>query len=583
MADKKVKIKVDVETEASVAKLKELKKELKSTAATSEDFKRISKEIKNVEDALEEAKSGAKSFADALEEAPGPIGAIAGAFRKLEIATKSFGAAFKAIGIGLIVSLVAGLAAALSKSEDTMKKFEPILIMFEQALNGILGALQPLIDGFIELAMNVMPVLTNVFKVAYSAVTAVFQSLGKLGGAIVKLFKGDFKGAWADAKESVTGFSNNYEAAVERFDQGTKKITKTQKEGLDKQQKDRDEAAEKAKQQREKELDELVNGQKEAFLELLSQREAEEYKVREHYSNLLFLATKYGDDTSQLKLAQQNALDEIDKKYRDIETEKQLKINEEKLKLAEDSRKFQYEQLEQIKKLEDERLDITFRTNQAVAESWTSLGNNIATIFGSLINVFEQGSAMAKAFGIAQVAISAAATIGEIIIKSQSAQMDYNKAIAAGNTTIAIGAANAFIPGMQGLAIAQLASGKAAVAAGIAGKAAVKINSALQVATVGVTSAAQIAAILGAGKSKSASTSSSTGGGGTGVAPSVPTISSIGAPQMQTTGGQNPTTQLAQTINNAQAPLKAYVVSGEISGQMALDRRTSRAATFAGG
>jgi len=583
MADKKVKIKVDVETEASVAKLKELKKELKATAATSEDFKRISKEIKNVEDALEEAKSGAKSFADALEEAPGPIGAIAGAFRKLEIATKSFGAAFKAIGIGLIVSLVAGLAAALSKSEDTMKKFEPILIMFEQALNGILGALQPLIDGFIELAMNVMPVLTNVFKVAYSAVTAVFQSLGKLGGAIVKLFKGDFKGAWADAKESVTGFSNNYEAAVERFDQGTKKITKTQKEGLDKQQKDRDEAAEKARQQREKELDELTNGQKEAFLELLSQREAEEYKVREHYSNLLFLATKYGDDTSQLKLAQQNALDEIDKKYRDIETEKQLKINEEKLKLAEDSRKFQYEQLEQIKKLEDERLDITFRTNQAVVESWTSLGNNIATIFGSLINVFEQGSAMAKAFGIAQVAISAAATIGEIIIKSQSAQMDYNKAIAAGNTTIAIGAANAFIPGMQGLAVAQLASGKAAVAAGIAGKAAVKINSALQVATVGVTSAAQIAAILGAGKSKSASTSSSTGGGGTGVTPTVPTISSIGAPQMQTTGGQNPTTQLAQTINNAQAPLKAYVVSGEISGQMALDRRTSRAATFAGG
>jgi hypothetical protein len=465
-----------------------------------------------------------------------------------------------------------------------MKKFEPILIMFEQALNGILGALQPLIDGFIELAMNVMPVLTNVFKVAYSAVTAVFQSLGKLGGAIVKLFKGDFKGAWADAKESVTGFSNNYEAAVERFDQGTKKITKTQKEGLDKQQKDRDEAAEKARQQREKELDELTNGQKEAFLELLSQREAEEYKVREHYSNLLFLATKYGDDTSQLKLAQQNALDEIDKKYRDIETEKQLKINEEKLKLAEDSRKFQYDQLEQIKKLEDERLDITFKTNQAVVESWTSLGNNISNIFGSLITVFEQGSAMAKAFGIAQVAISAAATIGEIIIKSQSAQMDYNKAIAAGNTTIAIGAANAFIPGMQGLAVAQLASGKAAVAAGIAGKAAVKINSALQVATVGVTSAAQIAAILGAGKSKSASTSSSAGGGGgTGIAPSVPTISSIGAPQMQTTGGQNPTTQLAQTINNAQAPLKAYVVSGEISGQMALDRRTSRAATFAGG
>ena len=49
------------------------------------------------------------------------------------------------------------------------------------------------------------------------------------------------------------------------------------------------------------------------------------------------------------------------------------------------------------------------------------------------------------------------------------------------------------------------------------------------------------------------------------------------------TGGQNPTTQLAQTINNSQAPLKAYVVSGEVSSQIALDRRTSRAATFVGG
>ena len=45
----------------------------------------------------------------------------------------------------------------------------------------------------------------------------------------------------------------------------------------------------------------------------------------------------------------------------------------------------------------------------------------------------------------------------------------------------------------------------------------------------------------------------------------------------------NPTTQIAQSINNSQAPLKAYVVSGEVSSQMALDRRTSRAATFVGG
>jgi hypothetical protein len=40
---------------------------------------------------------------------------------------------------------------------------------------------------------------------------------------------------------------------------------------------------------------------------------------------------------------------------------------------------------------------------------------------------------------------------------------------------------------------------------------------------------------------------------------------------------------IAETIGAAQKPLKAYVVSGEVSSAQALDRRTSRAATFSGG
>ena len=367
MADKKVKVKVDVETnvEQSIAGLKQLKKQLKETAAGSAEFKRLVNEIDDLEDKLKGAKQGAADWIDTLESAGGPIGALGGALNKAKVATQSFGAALKATGIGLIVSLIGGLVAALSKSEETMKKFEPIIIMFEQALNGILGALQPLIDGFIELALNVMPYVTKAFKVVYSAVTAVFQSLGKLGGAVVKLFKGDFKGAWEDAKSSVTSFSDNYDAAVDRFEEGQKKMTKTQKENLDKQKKDRDEAAEKAKQQREAELKELVEGQKEAMLELLSEREAEEYKVNEHYSNLIYLATKYGDDTTQLKKAQADALAEIDQKYRDKEKEKADKDAEEKKKAADEYAKFQLEQYEKIKKLDEERQDFTFKANQA--------------------------------------------------------------------------------------------------------------------------------------------------------------------------------------------------------------------------
>jgi hypothetical protein len=586
MSEKKIKVKVDVETNAgkSIADLKELKKELKQVAVGSADFKRLSAEIRDVEDAIAGAKLGAEDFAGALEAAPGPVGQLFTALKKVELATKSWGAALKATGIGLIVSLLGGFVAALSKSEGTMKKFEPILIMFEQALNGILGALEPLIDGFIELAINIMPYVTKAFKVVYSAVTAVFQSLGKLGGAVVKLFKGDFKGAWEDAKASVTSFSDNYDEAVVRFEKGQKVMTKTQKENLDKQQKDRDDAAQKAKEQREAELKELMDGQKEAMLELLSEREAEEYKVREHYSNLLFLATKHGDDTTQLKLAQQNALDEIDAKYKEKEKEKLDKEAEERMKAANDAAKFQYEQYQQIKKLDEERQDFTFKANQAIGQSWVDLGTNIATVFGSLVNVFGQGSDAAKAFGVAQVAINAAASIGSIILNNKQAQAEYNKAIAAGNATIALGISSAFIPGMQGIAAAQIASGKAAVGLATAGKVSSKVNSIAQIATVGVTSAAQIAAILSAGKGSKVSGS---GGGGGDASltppPSLPTVSPTAAPQIQTTGGMNPTQQIGETISASQRPIKAYVVSGDITSQQALDRRTTRAATFSAG
>jgi len=71
--------------------------------------------------------------------------------------------------------------------------------------------------------------------------------------------------------------------------------------------------------------------------------------------------------------------------------------------------------------------------------------------------------------------------------------------------------------------------------------------------------------------------------GGSVATPTVPSIASFQAPQITTTGGQNPTTQLAQTLANAQSPIKAYVVSTDVTSNQALDRRTNRAATLSAG
>lgn len=582
--DTQVNIDVETNIEPSIKLLKELKKQLKETAAGSEEFKKLSKSIKDVEDALEEAKAGAKGFVDQLEDAPGVVGQIAGAFRKLEIATKSFGAAFKAVGIGLIVSLVAGLAAAFSKSEEAVKKFEPLMIGMEKILNGLLEALMPLIDGFIQLATDALPYVSKAFSVVYSAVTAVFQSLGKLGEAVVKLFKGDFKGAWATAKESVTGFSTNYDSAVQRFEAGTKKMTKTQKENLKEQNDDLKKAAEEAKRIREQERKELADGQYEAYLQTLSAREQEEYKINQHYATLIYLATKYGDDIGVIKEAQAKLLAEIDKKYRDKENEDALKADADKKKLADDFAKFQLDQYEKIKKLNQDRADSEFAANQAIGQSWVDLGTNIAAVVSGLNSVFEQGSTAQKIFGVAQIAINAAASIGQILLNKAAGNAEFNKTIATGEAAILSAIPKLFNPVTAPLGIAEAAAGKAAIAGAAAGKIKLGINSALQIGVVGATSAAQIAAVLSAKKSSAGAA----GGGGSGGASSaasipVPSVAGMAAPVIGGTSAATPGAQIAQTLSGVTGkPIEAYVVSGKISSQQALDRRTTNAATFGG-
>jgi hypothetical protein len=583
MADKTVKVKVDIDTASSIADLKALKAELKKTAAGSAEFTKLYNAIDDLEDKIKSAKGASSDWVDSLESAGGPLGALGASLNKLKVSTQSFGAALKATGIGLLVSLVAGLAAAFSQSDEAAKKFEPILIAMQRILGGILEALSPLIDGFIELAMDVMPYVSKAFSVAYSAVTALFQSLGKLGSAIVKLFKGDFKGAWEDAKSSVTSFSDNFDKAQERYIAGTKKLTKIEKENLKERNEAQKAAAEEAKRIKAEELKELSEGQKEAMLELLSEREAEEYKVNEHYANLLYLATKYGDDTTQLKLAQADALKEIDDKYAKEAQDKLDKENEEKKKKYDEFAKWQMEQYEKIKELEQQREDLTFKTNQIIGQSWVDLGNNISGILQNLTTVFEQGSTAQKVFAVAAVLINAASSIGQILLNGAAAQAEYNKAIATGNAAILSGIPKLVNPITAPIGIAEIAAGKAAVTGAIAGKAATKVNTTLQVAAVGASSAIQVAAILSAKKAGGGGGASGGGGGGGAVAIAPPTVAAVAAPQIQSGGGINAGQQLGETIGGQMKGVRAYVVSQDIQNQSALDRRTNRAATFSGG
>jgi len=627
MAEKKVKVKVDIETNAagSIAQLKELKKQLREAAAGSAEFKKLANEIDDLEDKIKGAKQSSGDWVDQLASAPGPLGAIGGALNKAKVATVSFGAALKATGIGLVVAAIGGLVAAISQSEDATKKFQPILIGLQKIFNGVYRALEPVIDAVLNLATNAMPFVTKAFGVAYSAISSFLQGLGKLGSAIGKLIKGDFTGAWEDAKESVTGFGKRYEEANNAFVEGTKEVTKIEKEELDKRREQAEKDAQKRKEAEEKRkaAEEKARQEKEAkdkaaaeaelaaFKETLDERERQEYeageKAQERRAALLAAGKT---DFTLIEEAYQKELAEIKKKYDDQAAEEQKKKDEKAkadlLKKQEEERgilltglQAQFEALDKAnkqsdldfeqdlqrlaeqkdilaqqeatelqnteltefqkteirKKYADARMAITDQevaTEKAAAQAKHEINMAYLGLFEQFGSLLQQIAGKNKGLAIAGIIIQQAAAIGQIIA---------NTAIANAKSV----AASPLTGGMPWVAINTISAGLS-IAATIAGA----VKSIQQ-----INQAASQAGVKGGGS----------GAGAGGAAPQIaaPRVGGAAAPTINTTGGMNPTTQIAETIGRAQAPVRAYVVSGEVSSQQALDRRTSRAATFTGG
>ena len=307
---KKVEIEAEVNVEPSLKALRELKKQLRETAAGSEDFKKISKQIKDVEDALEESKAGAKGFVDMLEEAPGPVGSLARGFRQLEIGTKSFGTALKATGIGLLVGAIGGIAAAFSQVEGAGKKLEPLMIGLEKIFGGIVEVFTPLLDMFIEMALKALPYITKGVGIFYSSLVGLFTLIKEVGTGAGKILKGIFTLDFDSLKEGYNQLAGSWDKTVNsftdsmgRYETGTKKMTKTEKENL----KEREDARKAALEKRMKEMEQ--------------QDKLDAVRLERMKQEALTLA-----ETEQEKL-------DIEKKFFDLSYKAQLKDIEDKQKL----------------------------------------------------------------------------------------------------------------------------------------------------------------------------------------------------------------------------------------------------------
>jgi len=733
MAEKKVKVKVDVETNTagSIAQLKELKKQLRETAAGSAEFKKLANEIDDLEDKIKGSKAGAADWIDTLESAGGPIGAIGGALNKAKVATVSFGTALKATGIGLIVAAVGGLVAAFNNVEGAGKKLEPLMIGLERILGGIFTALEPLIDAFLDLALKALPYVTKGVSIFYSGLVALFTLVKEGGVGIGKILKGVFtldndliKEGWNQLTGSWSKTVEAFNATSVRFEEGTKRVTKTEKENL----KQRTEAGNKALEERKKQMEaqdkldeaalnklkeqalQRANLQKEALEKekqaalakatteaerqsiikeyaakeesLLLEIEAQKLAIEREFADKSY-AAKVKDLEDKLALEKKGSAEykSIQAELIQLQTEKLQKDGEfaEKAselakKAAEDRKKNNEEALnkeeldlqlsrerglvteaeyqqqlydmrvkyansnedlikaeidllkfknEEKKKLAEEERDTALNNIQAQFEDLDRANKQSELDFAQdlerlaqqkdLIKQQEeielqntdlsefQRTEIRKKYSDQRRAISDQ----EIATEKAAAQAKHEidmaylglaeqfggllQQIAGKNQALAIAGVIIQQAASIGQIIANtgIANAKAVAASPLTGGLPwVAINTATAALSIASTIAAAVKSIQ---QIKQSAAQAGVKGGGGGSAPTTapqiaaPKVAATAAPTINTTGGQNPTQQIGETIAASRAPIRAYVVSGEVSSQQALDRRTSRAATFTGG
>lgn len=316
---KKVEIEVDVNSniQGSMAELRALKKQLKETAAGSEEFKKIYNQIDDLEDKIKSAKNVSGDWVDQLASAPGPLGMLGKGLNSVKVATQSFGAALKATGIGLVVAAIGGLVAAFTQSEGAMKKLEPLWIGLEKILGGIFAAFEPLLDAFLEMAMTALPYITKGIGIFYSSLYGLFTLLKEAGVGAGKILKGIFTLDFDSVSEGYEQIKNSVSTALDagvksmdRFEQGTKKLTKTEKEN----QKERADAAKAASEAAQKALDEKIK-------RMEAEDKLDEAKLKKLKAEAMALAT-----TEQEKL-------DVEKKFAELSYNVLLKDIEDKQKL----------------------------------------------------------------------------------------------------------------------------------------------------------------------------------------------------------------------------------------------------------
>tara|TARA_R100000995_G_scaffold35163_1_gene15992 strand:+ start:310 stop:2136 length:1827 start_codon:yes stop_codon:yes gene_type:complete len=192
-------------------------------AKTDEAIKGIQETKKEIKNLNKEVTKGNKNTVSGLKDVEASSSATAGGVKKI-------GGAFKALGIGLIIAAFAKFTEVLNENQKVTDffntTFEVLSLAFNDFFNFIFDNVGGVVDSFKSIFDDPVQSIFDFGKAIRDNIverfTSMLEAVGFVGEALVKVFKGDFAGAAESAKNAgkelfdvVTGVDDSFDKTVE--------------------------------------------------------------------------------------------------------------------------------------------------------------------------------------------------------------------------------------------------------------------------------------------------------------------------------------------------------------------------------
>jgi len=204
------------------------------TGKAEDNIDKLAKAIEKLTDSVDDLGKESKESIDSIEKSSKNT---AKGVKGIGKAFKGLGTAIKAAGIGLVIGALATLKDIFMQNQKVADlfntAFEATSLVFNDFVSFIVDNVDTVVDFFNDIFENPLESVKSLGKAIQDNLIERFNSalevFGFVGEALSKLFEGDFKGALESVKEAGTELVDVFtgvDGSAEKIEEGLKKVTK---------------------------------------------------------------------------------------------------------------------------------------------------------------------------------------------------------------------------------------------------------------------------------------------------------------------------------------------------------------------